>query len=156
VWTSDTGELSWHTQQGQQRLVIDAPRSKAVVGDRGAFSLGPLRIETESPWAVVHATVIEGADFDSAARVLITAAAGAENTGMQWLDAARTSVGKNWGAAPSLVQGVRGVVALPAGRRWRAWALDERGQRRESIPLEAGTLRMSPAHRTLWYEAVAE
>jgi len=51
---------------------------------------------------------------------------------------------------------VRCVVPAPAGRV-QAWALDERGQRREALPVETvgedrAAVALGPQWRTLWYE----
>jgi hypothetical protein len=51
-------------------------------------------VKVDSDWACLQATVIEGEDFATARRMLITATASAENTGMQWKDAEKTSVGE--------------------------------------------------------------
>ena len=59
---------------------------------------------------------------------------------MEWKDSGRDSVGTKWGHAPSLVEGVPAKLRLPAGRAWKAFALDERGQRREEAPIQDGTL----------------
>jgi len=79
-------------------------------------------------------------------RWLITALGYAENTGMGWTDATKTSVGRNWGKAPSLVEGVSARLTFPG--KFELWALDERGQRREKLP---GT-EIGPQFKTIWYE----
>jgi hypothetical protein len=155
-YVSDTGELTWDTEQ--KCVTINAPRSKAFVGEgKGrAVKLGEIELKIDSDWACVQATVLEGDGLAAARRILITATAAAENTGMKWTDAEKSSVGKNWGTAPSVVEGVEGAVKLPAGKRWKAWALDERGARREAIAMQEGALRIGPEHKTLWYELAAE
>ena len=79
---------------------------------------------------------------------------------MQWKNAGHSSVGRDWGQAPSRVEGVaaRLTVSAPAGQV-QAWALDERGQRREAIEVETPTaqsavVQLGPQARTLWYEIV--
>jgi hypothetical protein len=146
------------TAPGERRMVVDTPRSKAVVGDGNgrSFALGGVQIAVKSPWACVQATVMEGGAFADARRILVTATASAENTGMKWRDAEKTTVGRNWGHAPSLVEGVNGTIEFSAKRPWKAWALDERGQRREAVPMEDGTLVLNPENRTLWYEVAWE
>ena len=79
---------------------------------------------------------------------------------MQRKNAGRSSVGRDWGPAPSRVEGVaaRLTVSAPAGQV-QAWALDERGQRREALEVgtttsQSAVVRLSPRARTLWYEIV--
>ena len=108
-------------------------------------------------WAAIQLTVMEGNDFHTAKRILITATGKAANTDMKWTSDAHESVGKNWGYAPSLVEGIAAKITLPASdKKMKAWALDERGQRRDEFPFIDGVLEIGPQYRTLWYEVAAE
>ena len=152
-------QFIWDSANGC--VTIDTARSKAVIGHLGGrtFQLGDVAIvpgAAHQDWAVIQVTVLEGADFQSARRMLVTATGYAENTEMKWRDAAKTSVGRDWGHAPSLVEGIAATVKLPATTRLRAWALDERGQRRAEIPVKDGALTIGPESQTLWYELAAE
>ena len=61
------------------------------------------------------------------------------------------------GHAPSLVEGIAAKITLPvSGKKMKVWALDERGQRRDEIPLTGGTLEIGPQYRTLWYEVATK
>jgi hypothetical protein len=111
-----------------------------------------MEVQIDNDWACLQVTVIEGEDLPNARRILITATAAAENTGMQWKDAEKTSVGKDWGKAPSVVEGVVATIRLPGKKEWQAWSLDERGVRRDVVPVREGALRIGPELRTLWYE----
>ncbi len=150
---SDTDQLAWDTEK--KVVTINTARSKGVIGVGGKFTLDDLTIDVASPWAVVQATVMEGEDFAHARRTLITAAGAAENTGWKWRDADKTTVGNDWGGAPSLVEGIKATVQFPRRAGLRAWALDEKGQRREEIPMTDGMLLLDSKHRTLWYEVAA-
>jgi hypothetical protein len=161
-YTSDTSELIWSTAEG--RVTISTSRSRGIIGRFGGkgFDIGAapdtalLGIFPHCDWAVILATVMDGEDFTSAKRILITAAGTAENTGMKWRDPEKTSVGTEWGGAPSLVEGIAATITLPTAGKFKAWALDERGQRREEMPVIGRKLELSPEHKTLWYEVVAE
>jgi hypothetical protein len=158
-FTSDTGQLTWDTDD--KVVTIDTPRSKAVIGfaERRSYDLGGIGIRfgaLKQGFGILQLTVLEGADFPSARRILVTAVATAENTGMQWKDVNRDSVGSHWGRAPSLVEGVSAKIRLLPGGKWKAWALDERGQRREETSLHENTLEIGPEYKTLWYELIAE
>ena len=90
--------------------------------------------------------------------MLITATGIVENTNMGWKNPEHTTVGRDWGEAPTLAEGIPARLVLPApAGRVTAWVLDERGQRREPLPVEAAgperaALTLGPQWRTLWYE----
>lgn len=153
-YTSDTGDLVWDTDR--RVVLVNTSRSKAVIGNgRGAaFPLGDVTIKIESAWACVQATVIEGESFTAAKRILITATASAENTGMKWRDAAKTSVGRDWGKAPSVVEGVAASITLPFAKK--AWTLDARGQRVSEVPVRDGVVALRPDAHALWFEVASE
>ncbi len=158
-FTSDTGELTWDTLD--KAVTIDTPRSKGVLGfvERRSYDLGGVRVEfagTRTGFACVQLTVLDGADFQTAKRILITATGTAENTGMEWTGDKKESVGAKWGRAPSVVEGVAAKITLPLSTKLKAWALDERGQRRAEVPVTEGVLEISPEYRTLWYEVAAD
>jgi len=77
----------------------------------------------------------------------------AENTGMNFNEE-RTSVGREWGAAPVRAEAVTGSWSLPEGD-WRAWALKPDGAKGKEISLETRegrpVLRMSPEYGTVCY-----
>jgi hypothetical protein len=160
ILRSANGQLTWDT--AARRMLIAAPRSAGVVGSVRAdekIDLGSVQITpgaTQQNWATINATVIDGTDFKTARRILITATGTAENTGMQWKDAEKTSVGTNWGTAPSLVEGIPAQISLPPLKKAKAWALDDRGQRKSEVLLRQANgrtvLDLSPEHQTLWWE----
>ncbi|MCC7493199.1 MAG: carbohydrate binding domain-containing protein [Fimbriimonadaceae bacterium] len=156
------GQLTWHTVGDRGAVRIDTPRSKAWIGQiaKGPQELGEIVLELEpnlQNWAAVTLTEIDAADLTAPKRILVTATGYAENTAMGWKSAAKDTVGNQWGRAPALVEGIPGRILFPLpAARLRAWALDERGQRRAELPLGdsagRGTLTIGPAARTLWYE----
>ncbi len=161
---SDTGELAWDASvEGRERVVIDTPRTKSVIGftDGELFDLGGVTIqpgETRQGWSTISVTLFEGESFEGTGRALIVATGDAENTNMAWKDATRTSVGRNWGESPSLVEVVPAMVTLTVDpSRVSAWALDELGGRAGELQVgpdgDGGTLlHIGAPHRTLWYE----
>jgi len=153
-------QLQWDTTA--HRMLISASRSAGVIGSVKAgekIDLGPVQIvpgATQMNWATINATVMEGDNFEHAHKILITATGTAENTGMKWKDAEHNSVGSNWGTAPSVVEGINAKITLPAIKDAKAWALDERGQRKAEIPLSFANGRMeidiSSDQKTPWWE----
>jgi hypothetical protein len=56
-----------------------------------------------------------------------------------------------------LCEGIPAEILLPvAADRVRFYPLDESGERRKAVPVEASAgktqLRLGPQHRTVWYE----
>ncbi len=76
---------------------------------------------------------------------------------MGWKNAEKSTVGKDWGQAPTLVEGIPARITLPlSGKTVEGWALDARGQRRTALVAESGTgnvaFAIGPAQQTIWYE----
>ncbi|MCY3017964.1 MAG: carbohydrate binding domain-containing protein [Planctomycetota bacterium] len=166
---SDTGELVWDVGRKERGVVtVNAAWSKAVIGYGGGrrFDLGGVVIEPgptlQDGWSAITVTVMEGDPVALPCRWLITATGYAENTKMGWKNAEKSSVGKDWGQAPSLVEGVPARITWPLpASRVEAWTLDERGQRKTQLPVQAdangnAVVAIGPQSRTLWYEVAAK
>ncbi|HOU92603.1 MAG TPA: carbohydrate binding domain-containing protein, partial [Polyangiaceae bacterium] len=173
-FVSDTGELVWDAAAGV--VTIDSARARAVIGsaDGGSFALGGPGLDcasqpeacvtfeigaTRQGFCALALTLLEGASFAADGRALISATGDVENTGMVWTDASRTSVGDDWGGAPTLVEVIPAVVTLPrAASEVRVFALDGRGQRAAELPVTgdgaAATFELGQELDTLWYEVV--
>jgi hypothetical protein len=112
-------------------------------------------------WSAITVTAMEGEVGTGPSHWLITATGYAENTRMGWKSAEKNSVGKDWGEAPSLVEGIPARITLPLpAARVEAWALDEPGQRKLPLAVRAdthgnATISIGPESRTLWYEVAA-
>ncbi|HEX9047489.1 MAG TPA: Ig-like domain-containing protein, partial [Verrucomicrobiae bacterium] len=169
AYASDTGQLNWDTAKGV--LTIKSPRVKAVIGsaNQQTFNLGdgvtvtPGQTMQGTNWAAVTLTVLNGAGFQTAGRVLITATGYTDNHRMLWKSGmgptnATSSVGANWGQPPVLMEGVPAAItfAMPTNQV-AVWALDVYGDRETRVPListNGGTLfQLSRNYETAWYEA---
>ncbi|MEI8341741.1 MAG: carbohydrate binding domain-containing protein, partial [Verrucomicrobiota bacterium] len=160
VITSDNGELTWDTTS--RRMLINTPRSAGLVGAVRAgeiINLGGISITpgiTVQNWATITVTVLEGADLKTGKRLLITATGYVENSGMHWKDAAKSSVGRDFGKAPSMVEGIPSTITLPLTGNYKAWSLDERGRRKNEVLLkrenQSLVIELSPEEKTLWWE----
>lgn len=78
---------------------------------------------------------------------------------MGWKNGEYTTVGRDWGRAPTLLEDIPATITLPvAARRLEAFALDERGQRREKLPVidngGKASVRIGAGNPTPWYELV--
>ncbi len=164
---SDTGELSWSSPAGSGGLLeLRTSRTKAVWGrvDGRRVDLGDGVVvqpdKTLTGWCTVALTLLEGESFRGPGRGLLVATGYTENTDMGWKDAKKSTVGKDWGKAPSLVEVVGARVCLPrrpGGPAPVIHALDERGQRTRVLEADEtdGTcvvVRIGRPHKTLWYE----
>ncbi|MDR3413803.1 MAG: carbohydrate binding domain-containing protein [Formivibrio sp.] len=156
---SVTGELVWGVNGGRT-VTINTPKSKGLIGGKaGRIDLDGVSmelLEARNDWGVLLATVMTGKNFSSPGRILLTALGQMENTGQTWLDDKKTTLGRNWGRAPVLVEGIGARVVLPVpAHRVHAWALDERGNRREAVPVlgnAQASLEIGERYHTLWYE----
>lgn len=163
---SDTGELVWDlSSDGSGLVTVNTPKSKAVIGFAGGKSikLGNFVIESnetlQEGWGAITLTAMRGdMEGKGAVDILITATGYAENTDMKWKNPEKSSVGRDWGRAPSLVEGIPAKITLPyPAEKVEAWALDEKGTRKEKIQIEKGeggkaVINIGPRWKTLWYE----
>ncbi len=160
---SDTKELKWTPVTGAKSVFsLETERSRALLGfsDGKTITLGTLTFEPKNNlmgWSVLALAAMTGEGMDKPGRYLLVACGKAENTAQVWKDAKMNSL-KAWGHAPSLVEGVEAAFRwkLPA-RSVKMWALDEKGARKEEVPVntDAGGLHafaIGPQYRTIWYE----
>ncbi|MDQ8181997.1 carbohydrate binding domain-containing protein [Pelagicoccus sp. SDUM812005] len=166
AYPSDTDELNWDLSSPNKGVVtINTPKTRSLIGyiDNRRFDIGNVGIEiatTQEDWATLTLTARQGS-FDqpySAANILLVATGLTENTGMLWTDSTKSSVGSNWGRAPSLTEAIPATITLPyPADRTTAWPLDQTGQRLDPIPLAAkpdgtSSLAIGSTHNSLWYE----
>jgi hypothetical protein len=162
---SDTSELLWDLRaRGRGVVTINTPRSKGVIGYGGGkrYDLGGVVVQPgatrQDGWCTVTLTVMEGKLAGGRGRLLVTATGYVQNTGMKWKGEKKESVGRAWGRAPSLVEGIPCRLTLPRpAKQVRAWVLDSRGQRGAALVVKPGkdgkaVLDFGPRNRTLWYE----
>lgn len=162
-FASDTGELLWDLSDKQRGVVtINSSHSKGVIGYGGGktFELGEIKIAPgaglQNGWCTVTVTAADASPAPK--RWLIAATGLAQNTGMIWKNAEKSSVGRQWGKAPSLVEGIPAQItfAQPASNV-SAWALDARGQRGKPLTVAKSAngqtiITIGPQWQTLWYE----
>ncbi len=165
ILNSDTGELHWDYSLTTQGVVsIDTARTKAVVGHVAGrtWNLGGVTIApgaTRQDWCTIGLTVLEGTSLAGAdgARGVIVTTGDLANTGMVWKDSSRTSVGANWGSAPTLIEVIPATITLPVSpARVSAWALDARGQRSAALTVAnvggKAQVVLGQNGATVWYE----
>ena len=66
--------------------------------------------------------------------------------------------GADWGKGKTVNEGIPATITLPSkAAATKCWALDERGERKEPVPVSADSsgnavVKIGPAFRTVWYE----
>ena len=81
---------------------------------------------------------------------------------MGWKNLEKSTVGKDWGEAPTIVEGIPARITLPyAARSVEAWPLDPCGQRGRPMAVGGstsgnGVIAIGPQHRTIWYEVIVK
>lgn len=153
--------VTWDPARGL--FVIDAPRAKIVAGrcTGKTTSLHGAEFEVKpNPrnFAVLALHAADGKPLLESRRLLLAAAGNVENTGMGW-NADHTTVGTQWGRAPTLCEGIAARVTLstviPNGSA-KIYALDGSGARSSELPAtregDKLTFAVSAACKTLWYE----
>lgn len=174
-FVSDTGELEWNIETpGAGFFAVRTQNTKVFSGfvRNRSFDLGggvALRIgKTLHDWASVSLVSKDanGMGAKGPARLLLTLTGLSHNTGARFTrhganasgDGSIFTRGADWGRGPYLVEGVPAKIDLPSPvAQTECWALDERGERRERVPVAAAPggrscVNVGPEWRTLWYE----
>ena len=160
-----TSPVRWQGGATQALFTADTARSKVMVGYLGGHkvALSGWQVEmgkTDNAFAALTLTAMDGQSMAQSRSLLLTAVGRVENKGMQW-NAARTSVGRNWGTGPTRAEGIPATVTIDTQAKTAVvYALDSAGrrQRRLDATLTGGRLTFSigPAYRALWYEVAVD
>ena len=158
-YTSTTGQFKWNVE-GKGYFTMNTPCSRAAVGFTGniPLRLGDIEATTTTPFSVLLITSLEqGVPLDRTKSALITAAARARNTGMEY-NATGTEL-LNMGKAPILMEPVQTTIKLPKGAK--VYLLDHAGRKtgKSVAPAKKGKdftefLLDGAQYKTIYYEAV--
>ncbi len=87
-----------------------------------------------APFGSVTLQPVDGQPLLTSQRLLFSFMTRFEHTGMIW-NASRTSLGDNWGTAPSLIEPISGsyTLRLRSDSRFLVYALDARGNRVKQV-----------------------
>ena len=141
--------------EGAEILTVNAPALRMAFGFIGghSFDLGDVKLKVQTGtlhnYANVMLVALDGRPIAQSKKLLLTCVGRVENAGQKF-NAARTTVGRDWGAGPTLAEPVRLSLDLP-GRNWRAAALDGAGQIVKNVPMKMSRLETAPEFGTLWY-----
>ena len=159
-WISETSEIIWdNTDSTRAVFRIDAPAAKGAIGYIGGrrIELGNLTIEMDSipgNWAAITLTSLDGKPIEESSKILIVAAGKAENTGWQWNEN-KTSLGGNWGNAPTRVEGIPAKLTFSNMYKFKIRPLDAYRKPGEEIPVNRKgknhSVGIGAQYKTLWY-----
>jgi hypothetical protein len=126
---------AWDPAAG--RLVVATPFTQALAGwaSRRPATFESLTIDTESPFAVVAVSSLGAEPIATSKRLLVTAVARVEPTGLLYVDALHHEVADP-GRPPLLVEPVRARVTWKRRGSVKAYALDSAGRRLNAVSLE--------------------
>ena len=144
---------------------LDVPAAKVLVGrctgERHDFQGASFDVAANaSGFAAFALTAMDGKPLAESRRMLLAVAGNVENTGMGWNER-RTSVGTNWGTAPTVCEGIEARVTVSTvAKTATVYALDGKGRRVREVPstLKDGALSFQTGtdFATLWYEIEAQ
>jgi hypothetical protein len=148
-----------------RRYIVAAPAAAAIVGYIGGRTIqaGPLAVEVEpfqmaggdEGFAAITAVATDNQPIERSSRVLVTVCGQVQNTDMRF-NATRTSVGRDWGRGPTLLQKIPATISLKSATARAVWALDGCGRRvaRVAMQRDADVIRfgLASAEPSLWYE----
>ncbi len=151
-------QVQWDTSNPKQAAyTVNAPAVRAAVGFIAGqtIELGDVAIhmaKTERKWASIALAALDAKPIAESKRVLLVAAGAVENTDMGW-NADRTTVGRKWGRAPIIAEGIPATITVPG--RAKVSALDPAGRRKATVEgVNSGNsvaIKIGPAYETLWY-----
>jgi hypothetical protein len=166
VITSDGGELTYDkTNASAPVYKVNSPNLQAITGFLAGLSVDLPNLSVSispatAPFGSVTLQPVDGQPLLASQRLLLSLMTRYQHTGMIW-NASRTSLGDNWGAAPSLVEPISGTytLRLRPDTRFLVYALDARGIRAKQVGSGVGTVHLlldTGADQTVWYEVVAD
>ena len=157
---NDSG-FAWKTDMYPGASIVNTQKTKAVIGasEGYLYNLDEVSILTKpnaQNWSVITLTLIEGSSFNLPGKILVTATGYTENTNMGWKNPEKSTVGSDWGQAPSLIDCISADITLPvSSSKVNAWSLDSTGQRVSKMTI-TGTnkaiISIGSPYNTLWYE----
>jgi hypothetical protein len=143
------------TEKGRAFFSISNQKGHVHIGHASDFesaTKGKIII-SEPAFLAFTLTAIDALPISESKKILVTACGRCENTDMKFSQDRRT-VGRNWGAAPVMIETVSGSVKLPDGN-WTCQALgpDMMPTHEVNLQNQPGrlTLNMSSQHKTMWY-----
>jgi hypothetical protein len=159
-WTSETGEIIWDTRDSANAVYeVNSPAAKAAVGYIGGKSIGlgdvTIAMDTTAyNWATITVTALDGLPVSTSSKILVVAAGRAENTDWKW-NADKTSLGGDWGKAPTITEGIPATLTFRNMDKFKVYTLDPSGKQVEEVPViirgAEQSFGIGAQYKTLWY-----
>jgi hypothetical protein len=160
TWVSETGEISWDNNDSINAVFkVNARAAKAAIGYIGGknIDLGTVSVQMDTTthnWATVTLTSLDGKPLEESSKVLLVAAGRVENTGWKW-DEKFTTLGGDWGKAPTRAEGIPAKLIFRNMDKFKVHALDPTGKEIiEVVVLKKRgdqILNIGAQYKTLWY-----
>ena len=149
VITSDHGELTFdQTSPDAPIYKVNSPNLQTITGFVAGVTadlpnLSVAISASTAPFGTVTLQPVDGQPLLTSQRLLLSLMTRFEHTGMLW-NTSRTSLGDNWGTAPSLVEPISGsyTLRLRSDSRFLVYALDARGNRMKQVGDGVGTIHL--------------
>lgn len=154
-----TSPVTWQRDGDRPQFLVRAPAARFAVGEIGGetLQLADLGLTVRPPdgtWACFGLVAADGKPLAESGKALLALATHVENTNMEW-DEQRKTVGKKWGTAPLVAQGVPAELVLPGQAKPRVTALAADGKPAGDVPVTgapgAWRVTLGPQYKTLWY-----
>lgn len=159
-WVSETGEIIWENKDSLNAVYkVNAPAVRAAVGYIGGknIDLGSVSIRmdtTKYNWATITLTSLDGKPVEESSKILLVAAGRAENTDWKW-DDKFTTLGGDWGKAPTRVEGIPARLIFKGMSKFSAQALDPEGKQVMEVKVskkgDDQIINIGAQYKTLWY-----
>ncbi len=159
-WVSETGEITWDTRDSINAVFkINAPAARAAIGYIGGknIDLGTVSVQmdtTRNNWATITLTSLDGKSLEESSRVLLVAAGRVENTDWKW-DDRFTTIGSNWGKAPTMAEGIPVKLVFRDMKKFTVYALDPAGKETVKVTINRKKgdqiVNIGAQYKTLWY-----
>ena len=159
-WISETGEIEWDNRDSTNAIYkVISPAARAAVGYIGGkkIALGSVSVEmdtTKYNWATITLTSLDGKPVEESSKVLLIAAGRVENSDWKW-DDKFTTLGGDWGEAPTRAEGIPAKIILSNMDRFKVHALDPTGKEVAEVRVwKKGPdqiINIGAQYKTLWY-----
>lgn len=159
-WVSETGEIIWDNADSTQAVFkVDAPSAKVAVGYIGgkAIDLGNITVAmdaTPNNWAAITLSSLDSKPLEESSKILLVAAGRAENTGWKWNEN-KTTLGGDWGNAPTRVEGIPARITFRNTESFKVQSLDPAGNPVNEIKVNKNgktfVFGIGAQFKTLWY-----
>lgn len=155
----DTPAFYWKPAGDSSEFLIREPSVRTAIGNLGGrrIQLNDVIMDFRLPaktWACASIAALDGRPIAESGLMLLVLATRAENSGMVW-NADRTSVGRNWGDAPVMVQFVPAKIHLPGDGQISVHPLDAKGEIAGWVAVnretDGWTFDTGTGSRTLWF-----